>query len=134
MLHSVFKKTLPIFILTGISLFAAVMPVMASPVQIIYEYSDGQYVQAGYLKAITHTPMKKALLTALSTDELANLNIYVTDDNGKTINYTDALNKSIAYSVALNGSITYCIPPTPVYQLNEDGTVTRISLNLSNNE
>jgi len=71
--------------------------------------------------------MKTALASALSMAELDNLPIYVTAENGKTINYLAAINKSENYTTAINDSIVaISTAPVPTEHMNADGSVTSL--------
>ena len=79
------------------------------------------------MNALSNAPMKMALTNALGTAELNNLPIYVTADNGKTINYLAAINKSDNYAKALNDSaVAISAAPMPTEQINADGSVTSL--------
>ena len=98
-----------------------------APNIIIYQDANGKYVSVNYLKALSNTSMKSALKNALSTAELTNMSIYVTADNGKTINYLAAINKSENYVSALTDSaVAIGTATVPTEQMNADGSVTSL--------
>ena len=100
---------------------------MAAPSIITYQNAVGQNIQVNYLFALTHDPMKTALINALSSSELDNLPIFVTDDNGSVINYISAISKSENYAVALtDSSVNHATVPVATYQMNADGAVTPV--------
>ena len=124
------------FITKGLkTLGMAVVPIlifsqtaMAAPSMIIYQNAASQNVQASYLSALSNAPMKTALETALSSVELANLPLFVTDTNGSVIDYEAALGKSENYATALTDpAVNKATAPVATYQMNTDGTVTLIT-------
>ena len=121
------KNILSTLALTGMLFGTVVTPVIAAPSLVTYQNAAGQDVQANYLNALTHAPMKIALTNALSSAELANWPIIVTDDSGKFINYTAAINKNENYATALNDSTVISgVGPWAAYVMNLDGTVTPV--------
>jgi hypothetical protein len=101
---------------------------MAAPLSIIYQTKDNQTVQADYVNALANPPMKAALTSALLTEEVANLPIFITDDNGSVINYTAALSRNEDYATALKDSaVNQATAPVATQQMNADGSVTPLA-------
>ncbi|SPF46739.1 exported hypothetical protein [Candidatus Desulfosporosinus infrequens] len=99
----------------------------AAPLSIVYQNKTSQNVQADYINALANPPMKAALTNALLAAEVANLPIFVTDDNGSVIDYTAAIGKSENYSVALTDSaVNHATAPVATQQMNADGSVTPV--------
>ena len=110
-----------------VQIVVAAVSTNIAPNIIIYQDANGKYVSVNYLTALSNTSMKTALKNALGTDELSNLPIYVTADNGKTINYLAAINKSENYATAINDSaVAISTAPVPTEQMNADGSVTSL--------
>jgi len=96
-----------------------------NPMSITYQNAAGDYVSVNYLQALANAPMKTALAKALSAAELANSPIFVTEDNGKVMNYTAAIDKGETYAQALTDSaVNQATAPPATYQMNVDGSVT----------
>ena len=111
----------------NVQIVAAATSTGTAPSIIIYQDANGNYVSVNYLSALSNTSMKQSLINALSAAELANLPIYVTADNGQTINYLAAINKSENYAKALNDSaVAISAAPMPTEQINADGSVTSL--------
>ena len=124
MRKNIFKNVLSTITLTGL-LFGISTPVMATPSSIIYQNISSQFVSCNYLDALSNAPMKTALSSALSSNEVANLPIFVTDSNGKVIDYLAAINKNENYATALlDSTVNNVIAPATMYQMYIDGTVT----------
>ncbi|SPF34534.1 exported hypothetical protein [Candidatus Desulfosporosinus infrequens] len=105
---------------------------MATPATIFYKATSGvaagQVVQADYSNALSNAPMKSALISALSSVELANGPLFVTDTNGSVIDYEQAISKAEGYVAALSDTvINHATAPTATYKLNADGTVSPIT-------
>ena len=100
----------------------------AAPLSIVYQNNTRQNVQVDYINALANHPMKVALTSALLAAEVANLPIFVTDDNRSVIDYTAAIGKSENYSAALNDSaVNHATAPLATQQMNADGSVTPIA-------
>ena len=94
---------------------------MAAPATIYYQNPAGQYTSVDYLNALTNASTKAALVDGLTAAELGNLPIYVTDTNGKTVDYMTALNKNESYMTAITDSdVNNAVPPVapPVTDTN----------------
>jgi hypothetical protein len=101
---------------------------MAAPLSIIYQTKDNQTVQADYVNALANPPMKAALINGFLAAEIANLPIFITDDNGSVINYTAALSRNEDYSAALNDSaVNHATAPVATQKMNADGSVTPLA-------
>ena len=126
MRKNIFKNVLSTITLTGL-LFGISTPVMATPSSIIYQNISSQFVSCNYLDALSNAPMKTALSSALSSNEVANLPIFVTDSNGKVIDYLAAINKNENYATALlDSTVNNAIAQVANYQMNTDGNVTPV--------
>ena len=68
--------------------------------------------------------MKTALTNALESSETANLPIFVTDSNGKVVDYLAAINKNENYATALTDpAVNNVTDPIPTAMMNIDGIV-----------
>ncbi|MDR3600964.1 MAG: hypothetical protein P4L49_10890 [Desulfosporosinus sp.] len=121
------------------ALGCAIVPILiftqsavAAPLSIIYQSNTNQNVQVNYANALANPPMKEALTSALLAAEVANLPIFITDDNGSVINYTAAIGRSENYSAALNDStVNQATAPVATQQMNVDGSLTTITSSTS---
>ena len=125
MRDNLFKTVLSTLALTGLMLGTVVTPATAAPSSIIYQGTASQFVCCDYLMTLSNPPMKAALTSALKSNELANLPIFVTDSNGKVVDYLAAINKNENYATALlDSTVNNVIAPATMYQMYIDGTVT----------
>ncbi|MDR3584732.1 MAG: Ig-like domain-containing protein [Desulfosporosinus sp.] len=102
---------------------------MAVPSMITYKDATSKnIVSANYSNVLSNDAMKSALKGALTSTELVNFPLFVTDSNGSIIDYEAALGKSENYATALtDSSVIATTAPVATYQMNNDGSVTPIS-------